>query len=473
MVVQLVNEGIRPPTLMTVSKGAQYDDFTIHRLYGTGNFSNIFSATYKGHHVALKVVNRKKVERLRKEKDVLMEKHVLSRLTTLRLPCFPRLHGTFKDDHSLYFVMDALDGGELWEDLNVWGSYWKPRAQVLLKQLVHCVRELHAAGIVHRDLKAENLIVDRNQLVLVDFGTALDLTRPDLEGSGQSSRGLRPIHFKHYVGTPHFMAPEAVNNVSTGYETDLWSLGCTIYQILTGNPPFLAPSEFLTYLFSGERQLIFPEYLNELEVDLVSSLVQLRKEDRLGARHGHAPDFDAILSHPYFNGAEESLRPSPVTPKLLEKLSRRLSLGPFSGARKLPVNLSEVEGFPALPEVELQPHIDEDSLLHEIRLLAKEYAGDCMRCGGRRGELPEPLDGSLTGILRGSYCLKCQKTITDEADLDMCIREGLKHDHFTRFYRASLGTREDNYYESLSQRFLKQNPRADFQDEDSGEILQA
>ena len=108
--------------------------------------------------------------------------------------------------------MEFPEGGELWERSKSFGVISEALYKYYAASVVKAVAVLHNQyNIVHRDLKPENILLDRQHRVkLIDFGTAKDLDRPDIKGAGNGLKGRKP--FEHYVGTPHYMAPECIHN---------------------------------------------------------------------------------------------------------------------------------------------------------------------------------------------------------------------------------------------------------------------
>jgi len=162
-------------------------------------------------------------------------------------------------------------------------------------------------GIVHRDIKAENVFLstDHRTIKLGDFGSSRDMFNPEICGSGNSSAGsdLSRRSFAHYVGTPHFISPEAIDNKENDLLSDIWSLGCLFYQVLMGIPPFVAGSEFLIYLRIKHLDLQFPGegVLSHEAIDLIKKILVHDRNQR--------PSLHAISMHPFFHNCPEIVPP--------------------------------------------------------------------------------------------------------------------------------------------------------------------
>ena len=98
-----------------------------------------------------------------------------------------------------------------------------------------------------------------HEIKLIDFGTAKDLSRPDIKGSGNGLKGRKP--FEHYVGTPQYMAPECIHNKASEKISDVYSLSGLLYFLKVGSAPFCAGSEYLIFKKSLENELVLPPEL--------------------------------------------------------------------------------------------------------------------------------------------------------------------------------------------------------------------
>ncbi|CAE8581408.1 unnamed protein product [Polarella glacialis] len=292
-------------------------DYEVGNLLGRGVYTSVYQAIEipTGRNCALKVVDRYRCERLKKTADLYMEKHCLLRTNHANIV---KMFGWFSDNTSVFVVMEECMGGELWEVVKTAGL---PRslARHYLPQVITALEYLRQANIVHRDLKAENIMLtDMGVVKLIDFGTAKDLENPQIKGSGNASRHKV---FDNYVGTPQFMPAEVIENRSSDFRSDTWSLGCTIFQALTGCPPFHGASEYLIFTRIIEMDLQLPPGISPDACDLIKRLVVSDADARLGA-----VDLGEVRRHPYFDGVEfEGLheRPQPVM-SLVDHCLRRI-----------------------------------------------------------------------------------------------------------------------------------------------------
>ncbi|CAE7269503.1 PDPK1 [Symbiodinium sp. CCMP2592] len=292
-------------------------DFDVGVLLGRGTFTSVYQAVEKatGKRCAMKIVDRYRCERLKKTADVFMEKHCLLRTNH---PNIVKMLGWFSDNTCIYVMLEECLGGELWEVIKTVGCPI-PQARHCLKQVVNAVEYLRQARIVHRDIKAENIMLTELATVkLIDFGTAKDLENPQIKGSGNASRHKV---FEDYVGTPQFMPKEVIENKCSDQRSDIWSFGCTIFQVLSGCPPFHDRSEYLIFQRVLARDLQFPPGIDPTAKDLIERMVVQDPDSRLGAL-----DLEDLKAHPFFDGhtfEKAHLLPVPV-PSLAALCYQRL-----------------------------------------------------------------------------------------------------------------------------------------------------
>lgn len=221
-----VAAGLTPGTVI----GGKY---RLDQLIGKGRASEVWSAEDVEHkrEVALKVLsgalatNREYVERFKREAQVL---------AALRNPHIVHVsdHGQ-TEDGLLYAAMDLLRGHTLQSRLEQKGPFSPVEACVLLDQLLDALTVAHRVGVIHRDLRPENimLVADANgkaSLKVLDFGAA------GLEAAKSKQLTVAGA----MLGTPQYAAPEQLRNEKTDARTDLYSVGCVAYALVIGEPPF-------------------------------------------------------------------------------------------------------------------------------------------------------------------------------------------------------------------------------------------
>ena len=142
------------------------------------------------------------------------------------------IHDAGELDGRLYLVMRFVEGTDLRTLLRAEGALEPRRALRIVSQVANALDAAHTKGLVHRDVKPSNILLDANEhAYLADFG----LTRRLGDGSAQAGDGRS-------LGTPAYLAPEQIEGRTVDGRADVYSLGCLLYECLTGEPPFAAPS---------------------------------------------------------------------------------------------------------------------------------------------------------------------------------------------------------------------------------------
>lgn len=203
---------------------------------GRGNFGVV----YKGYHkktkqlVAIKVLNLDTAED--DVKEVQHEIQLLSQLKLADAENITRYHGSYLHGSRLWIIMEYCAGGSV-RTLMKAGRIEERHLSVITRELLIAIQYMHKAGIIHRDIKAANiLITQQGRVQLCDFGVAAQLV---------SSKTKRST----IVGTPYWMAPEVITEgASYNVKADIWSLGITLYEIATGSPP-LSDQEAMRAIF--------------------------------------------------------------------------------------------------------------------------------------------------------------------------------------------------------------------------------
>jgi 3-phosphoinositide dependent protein kinase-1 len=271
-------------------------DISLSIMLGTGNFSYVQVAKSRltNQTYAVKTYDRVALQRHKRGRDALMEKHLLGRLCHRHVV---QLVATSSDVYGIYLITELCVLGELWNRCRGWG-YPDTSARIFMRQIATAIEYLHRSGVVHRDIKAENIFVyDDRTVKLGDFGTGRDLLNPHIQPSETPSFKKS---FRHFVGTPNFMAPEVIANENNDFVADLWSFGCTVYQVLLGIPPFVASSDYFVFLRIKALDLAFPRVGISIQAEeFIKAIVTPNRSHRL--------TIDAIIAHPFFNGLPEQM----------------------------------------------------------------------------------------------------------------------------------------------------------------------
>ncbi|KAG0269661.1 hypothetical protein BGZ95_001970 [Linnemannia exigua] len=201
--------------------------FTRQELVGRGAYGAVYKGVENatGQVVAIKVLNLDTEEE--DVSDIQREIATLSQLKNCDSQNITRYHGSFLNGTKLWIVMDYAAGGSIRSLLEALGRIDEKCIAVIAREVLQALGYLHKHGIIHRDIKAANiLLTDEGRVQLCDFGVAGQVTMNSLKRNS-------------FVGTPYWMAPEVIREGQTyDFKADIWSLGITIYEIATGNPPF-------------------------------------------------------------------------------------------------------------------------------------------------------------------------------------------------------------------------------------------
>jgi len=247
--------------------------------------------------------------------DNMAEKEAL--MLTSGHPFITTLYCCFQDKDHIFFAMDYMSGGDLKTQLDEGQVFSEERAKFYAAEIVLAVQFLHRNGILYRDLKLKNVLVDSDgHCKIADFGL--------------SKLGLfRPCRARTQCGTPFCMAPEILKNLPHGQGVEWWAVGVIIFEMITGNLPFYYDEEDDSdddRARDGLDQKIqhdeaeFPEYMSLAAVSIVTQLSMKDPEQRLGSKGS----FEAIRQHPFFKGIDwKALQEKRVKPPEKEKFANR------------------------------------------------------------------------------------------------------------------------------------------------------
>lgn len=212
----------------TAGSGAmpKISDFEIIKPISRGAFGSVYLARKHNTHdlYAIKALRKDDLIRKNMTSAVLTERRLLS---LAQAPYTVMLYYAFESKDFLFLVMEYLNGGDLCSRLQMEGRFPETVARFYLAEIVQAVEYLHEHGIIHRDIKPDNMLLDgEGHVKLTDFGLAKLYSR-------------RPPYYRgRLLGTPEYMAPEVVRGLAHGTAVDWWALGVCMFEFLIGVPPF-------------------------------------------------------------------------------------------------------------------------------------------------------------------------------------------------------------------------------------------
>ncbi|XP_072955704.1 uncharacterized protein [Typha angustifolia] len=310
------------------------DDFELLTIIGRGAFGEVRLCREKTSSNVYAMKKLKKSEMLRRGQveHVKAERNLLAEVDSAYIV---KLYCSFQDDEFLYLIMEYLPGGDMMTLLMRKDTLTEDEARFYVAETVLAIESIHKHNYIHRDIKPDNLLLDRNgHMKLSDFGLCKPLdsssfpnlsepdyatgksTKPSMESDNRLSASSVPkrtqqeqlLHWQKNrrmlaystVGTPDYIAPEVLLKKGYGMECDWWSLGAIMYEMLVGYPPFYSedPMSTCRKIVNWRNHLKFPEEakLSPEAKDLISKLL-CNVDQRLGTKGAHE-----IKAHPWFRG---------------------------------------------------------------------------------------------------------------------------------------------------------------------------
>ncbi|GFH50253.1 kinase-like protein [Chaetoceros tenuissimus] len=223
------------------------------------------------------LMRRGQIERTRTERKVL---------AVVDHPFIMKLHYAFQTPDELFLVLDYCAGGELFFHLSRYRRFREEWTRFYCAELLMALAHLHSKGIIYRDLKPENVLLDaEGHVKLGDFGLAK-------RGIRHPYRGATSM-----CGTPEYMAPEILQNLGHGFCADYWGLGMMTYEMMTGLPPWYTTDRNLLYQRLRSAPLQIPNSFSPQISSCIISLLQRDPRRRLGVRGPRS-----VMGHDFFRG---------------------------------------------------------------------------------------------------------------------------------------------------------------------------
>uniref|UniRef100_A0A674EL63 Ribosomal protein S6 kinase n=1 Tax=Salmo trutta TaxID=8032 RepID=A0A674EL63_SALTR len=295
------------------------ENFELLKVLGTGAYGKVFlvrkvSGHNAGQLYAMKVLKKATIiQKAKTAEHTRTERQVLEHIR--QSPFLVTLHYAFQTDTKLHLILDYVNGGELFTHLVQRVRFKEQEVALYSGEIVLALEHLHQLGIVYRDLKLENILMDSSgHIVLTDFGLSKEFDELERAYS--------------VCGTIEYMAPEIAEGGEAGHDmaVDWWSLGVLMYELMTGGSPFTVDGDENSHTDIAKRiskkDPPFPKDMGPLAKDLIQGLLIKDPKKRLGS----GPDgAENVKKHPFYQKINwEDLAakrvPAPFKPVIRDEL---------------------------------------------------------------------------------------------------------------------------------------------------------
>uniref|UniRef100_A0A7N9AS11 non-specific serine/threonine protein kinase n=1 Tax=Mastacembelus armatus TaxID=205130 RepID=A0A7N9AS11_9TELE len=259
-------------------------DFEYLKLLGKGTFGKVILVKERstGVHYAMKILRKEVIIAKDEVAHTVTESRVLQ---NTRHPFLTTLKYAFQTHDRLCFVMEYANGGELFFHLSRERVFTEDRARFYGAEIVSALEYLHSRDVVYRDLKLENLMLDKDgHIKITDFGLCKEGITPEAT-------------MKTFCGTPEYLAPEVLEDNDYGRAVDWWGLGVVMYEMMCGRLPFYNQDHERLFELILMEEIRFPRNLSPEARSLLAGLLKKDPKQRLG---GGPNDAKEVMSHKFF-----------------------------------------------------------------------------------------------------------------------------------------------------------------------------
>ena len=265
-----------------------FNDFEPLKLLGRGSFGEVLLVRLKANKkvYAMKILNKNLLKIKRQQVHTKTERDLMVKINC---PFIVNIKSAFQDTSKLYIVSEFMQGGDMFYHMHDGKIiiFNNEKTKFYIMELVLALEFLHKNNMVYRDLKPENILLDsKGHVKLTDFGLSKILETEDDKAFT-------------ICGTPQYLAPEVLNKKGYNKSVDWWSLGCVMYEMLTGRIPFPIKKGVKLNMKIYEQAVKYPDHLYKNAKDLIKKLLIVNPNERLGSGPDGSED---VKKHPFFKG---------------------------------------------------------------------------------------------------------------------------------------------------------------------------
>eukprot|EP00002_Diphylleia_rotans_P025598 TRINITY_DN5066_c0_g1_i1.p1 TRINITY_DN5066_c0_g1~~TRINITY_DN5066_c0_g1_i1.p1 ORF type:complete len:658 (-),score=147.29 TRINITY_DN5066_c0_g1_i1:94-2067(-) len=342
----LVAKGVESPTMSSASpENAQPN--TILRwhkggMIGSGSYGRVYLGLNMdtGELIAVKQIPL--VQSGSQESKALSAlAHEVNLMKSLQHPNIVRYLGSQEDDENLNIFLEYVPGGSIKSLLSKFGSFNEKLVRIYTNEILQGLNYLHSVNVVHRDIKGANTLVDTTGRVkLADFGASkiIDSTMRSLKG------------------TPYWMAPEVIRQEGYGKMADVWSVGCTVIEMMTGNPPWSHVQEATSALFQIARSKNGPTLPSNMSPEGHAFLSQCFK--RIPSERSSV---SVLLQHGFVRNIDAFVESGGTTPTAIDESATKIV-----AAHHFPLKQGQPDHQPS-PAIATPPMLKESTVAPESR----------------------------------------------------------------------------------------------------------
>lgn len=328
-------------------KKVTLENFEFLKVLGKGTFGKVIlcreKATAKLY--AIKILKKEVIIQKDEVKHTLTENRVLRNTNH---PFLISLKYSFQTNDRLCFVMQYVNGGELFFHLSKERLFTEDRTRFYGAEIISALGYLHSEGIIYRDLKLENLLLDKDgHIKIADFG----LCKEDITFGTTT---------KTFCGTPEYLAPEVLEDNDYGHAVDWWGTGVVMYEMICGRLPFYNSDHDVLFTLILMEDVRFPRNISVEARSLLSGLLAKNPSNRLG---GGPDDVKEIQRHSFFSSINwvdlvHKKIPPPFKPQVTSDTDTRYFDSEFTGES---VELTPPDPTGHLGAIQEEPHFPQFS----------------------------------------------------------------------------------------------------------------